>query len=122
MVRFWAIHSLSRIDEGGYATWAAKTQAWTSGAAAPKSRMESCERAMRCPKCGAASQRGKRFCADCGTPIYTVAPEASPATYGLRVGVLDRRAELRPSRQGWCRSALPWSMDLTGVQRFERES
>ena len=44
-----------------------------------------------------------------------------PSSYGLRVGALDPCAELRPSRQGWCRSALPWSMDLTGVERFERQ-
>ena len=37
------------------------------------------------------------------------------------VGALDRRAELRPTRQGWCRSALPWSMDISGVERFERQ-
>jgi len=37
------------------------------------------------------------------------------------VGALDRRAELKPARQGWCRSALPWSMDLTQVERFERQ-
>ena len=49
------------------------------------------------------------------------APAANPPSYGLRVGALDRRAELRPARQGWCRSALPWSMDLTGVERFERQ-
>ena len=35
--------------------------------------------------------------------------------------VANRRAELRPARQGWCRSALPWSMDLTQVERFERQ-
>ena len=58
---------------------------------------------------------------DCGTPLYSVAPGPNPLSYGLRVGALDRRAELRPARQGWCRSALPWSMDLTGVERFERQ-
>jgi hypothetical protein len=37
------------------------------------------------------------------------------------VGALDRRAELRPTKQGWCRSSLPWSMDITGIERFERQ-
>jgi hypothetical protein len=67
------------------------------------------------------NKRAHAFCPECGTPIYAAAPGADPASYGLRVGALDRRAELRPTRQGWCRSALPWSMDLTGVQRFERQ-
>ena len=37
---------------------------------------------------------------------------------GVVVMAVDRRAELRPIRQGRCRSALPWSMDLTGVERL----
>jgi hypothetical protein len=53
--------------------------------------------------------------------VDAAAPVANPPSYGLRVSTLDRRAERRPTRQGWCRSALPWSMDLTGVERFERQ-
>ena len=67
------------------------------------------------------NQRAHAFCPDCGTPIYAAAPGPNPASVGLRAGTLDCRAELRPARQGWCRSALPWSMDLTGVERFERQ-
>ena len=67
------------------------------------------------------NKRAHGFCPECGTPIYSTAPGPNPTSYGLRVGALDRRAELRPTRQGWCRSALPWSMDLTGVDRFERQ-
>jgi hypothetical protein len=41
----------------------------------------------------------------------------------LRVGTLDRRAELLPARQIWCRSALPWTSDLNlpGAERLERQ-
>jgi hypothetical protein len=67
------------------------------------------------------NKRVHAFCPECGTPLYATAAGASPQSYGLRVGALDRRAELRPTRQGWCRSALPWSTDLTGVERFERQ-
>jgi len=31
------------------------------------------------------------------------------------------RAALLPARQIWCRSALPWAMDLAGVARTERQ-
>jgi len=67
------------------------------------------------------NQRAHAFCPDCGTPLWAAAPGANPATVGLRVGTLDKRTELKPVRQGWCRSALPWSMDLSGVERFERQ-
>ena len=51
------------------------------------------------------------FCSDCGSPIFSIAA-GDPPRYSLRVGTLDRRAELRPARQIWCGSALPWAMDL----------
>jgi hypothetical protein len=53
---------------------------------------------------------------------HAAAPEPNPSTYGLRVGGIDQRAQLAPpARQIWCRSALPWSMDLTGIERIERQ-
>lgn len=67
------------------------------------------------------NKRVHAFCPDCGTPLWATSPDPDPKSYGLRVGTLDCRAELRPSRQGWCRSALPWSMDLTGIERRERQ-
>jgi hypothetical protein len=62
------------------------------------------------------------FCPDCGTPIYSGVPGALPS-YSLRVGTLDRRRELVPSRQIWCRSALPWTNDLNlpRAERLERQ-
>jgi hypothetical protein len=65
--------------------------------------------------------RSHGFCAECGTPLWATSTDANPSSYGLRVGTLDQRAELKPSRQGWFRSALPWSQDLSGVQRIERQ-
>jgi hypothetical protein len=51
------------------------------------------------------------------------APEPNPSTYALRVGAIEQRSHLAPPvRQIWCRrSALPWSMDLTGVERADRQ-
>lgn len=60
------------------------------------------------------NRREHAFCGDCGTPIYSAAPDPAQRTsYGLRVGCLDRRADLAPVRQIWCRSALPWSSDIS---------
>lgn len=67
------------------------------------------------------NRRVHAFCPDCGTPLWATSPDPDPQSYGLRVGTLDCRTELAPARQGWCRSALPWSMDLRGVTRSERQ-
>jgi hypothetical protein len=67
------------------------------------------------------TKRAHAFCPDCGTPIWSAAPGPHPSVHGLRVGGIDQRAQFAaPARQIWCRSSLPWSMDLTGVERFER--
>src|SRR5881275_2161440 len=42
------------------------------------------------------NKRAHAFCPECGTPVYAAAPGVNPPSYGLRVGTLDRRAELRP--------------------------
>jgi hypothetical protein len=67
------------------------------------------------------NKRAHAFCPDCGTPICAAAPEPNPTSYGLRVGGIDQRAQFGPpARQIWCRSALPWSMNISGVERAER--
>jgi hypothetical protein len=64
--------------------------------------------------------RAQAFCGDCGTPIYAAAP-TNPTSYSLRVGAIKQRAQLgRPKRQIWCRSALSWPMDITGIEQHER--
>jgi hypothetical protein len=67
------------------------------------------------------NHRSHGFCGDCGTPLWATSPDANPSSYGLRVGTLDQRTNLTPSRQGWFRSALSWSQDLSGVTRVERQ-
>jgi hypothetical protein len=37
------------------------------------------------------------------------------------VGTLKQRAEIRPKRQNWFRSALPWVTDIRDVQQNERQ-
>lgn len=66
------------------------------------------------------TKREHAFCPECGSPIYS-ATLGDPLSYSLRIGTLDQRAELMPARQIWCRSALPWSMDLNGLTRLERQ-
>jgi hypothetical protein len=66
------------------------------------------------------AKRAHAFCPACGTPVYSSAI-TDPPTYSLRVGGIKQRAELRPTRQIWCRSALPWSMDLRGMEQLSRQ-
>jgi Glutathione-dependent formaldehyde-activating enzyme len=58
-------------------------------------------------------------CTDCqrltGTAFRTNI-SSLPGTFVLKSGTPKIYI-----RQGWCRSALPWSMDLTGVERAERQ-
>src|SRR5262245_6684960 len=51
------------------------------------------------------NKRVHAFCPNCGTPVYSAAPVSDPPVYTLRVGCLEQRAALPPTRQMWCRSA-----------------
>jgi hypothetical protein len=65
--------------------------------------------------------RAHSFCPDCGSPIYSGAPDGSLETVSLRIGTLTQRRELPPAKQIWCRSALPWALDLKGIERHEKQ-
>jgi len=66
------------------------------------------------------NKRAHAFCPECGTPVYSAAI-SDPPFYSLRVGCLDQRRELRPSRQIWCQSALPWSMNVEAIDKLDRQ-
>ncbi len=66
------------------------------------------------------NKRAHAFCENCGTPIYAAAP-VDTESYGLRVGTLEQRAELRPSKQIWFRSAQPWVTDIRELRQVERQ-
>ena len=61
------------------------------------------------------NKRAHGFCPECGTPIYSTADVADPDSYGLRVGTIRQRAQLSPKKMGWCRSAMPWAMNLESL-------
>ena len=66
------------------------------------------------------TRRVHAFCPDCGTPVYSSAI-TEPQAYSLRVGCLAQRAELRPRKQIWCDSALPWSGDIEPIAKVGRQ-
>src|SRR3954466_15243691 len=45
-----------------------------------KTPLERHERLMDCPNCGASNPDGKRFCADCGTPLLSRCPACGAET------------------------------------------
>jgi hypothetical protein len=65
--------------------------------------------------------RAHSFCPDCGSPIYSGDPNGSLETVSLRIGTLTQRRELPPAKQIWCRSALPWALDLNGIEKHEKQ-
>ena len=67
------------------------------------------------------TRRALTFCPECGTRIYAKTVGEGTGFWGLRVGTIRQRAELRPRFQVWCDSALPWSRDLDGLPSFPRQ-
>ena len=66
------------------------------------------------------SRRAQAFCPECGTRIYASA-DTDPRVFNLRIGTVHQRASLAPKTQLWCRSALPWTMDLGSIKRHAKQ-
>ena len=66
------------------------------------------------------NQRAQAFCPECGSPIYSTTV-TDPQIYGLRVGTIRQRTQLKPRTQGWCRSAQSWVSDLSGMTQTAKQ-
>jgi len=66
------------------------------------------------------NKRKHTFCPHCGTPVYSSAVN-DPQTFSLRIGCLEERAHLPPKRQIWCDSAVPWSENLSAIEKLTRQ-
>lgn len=66
------------------------------------------------------ARRAQAFCPNCGSALY-VSDADNPKIYGLRIGCIEERAALIPRKQKWCRSALPWTDNLSNTERRETE-
>jgi hypothetical protein len=67
------------------------------------------------------NRRAQAFCPDCGTRLYASA-EKDPQVFNLRLGTVRQRAALAPKSQVWCRSALPWAMQLGAVKQHPKQA
>ena len=60
------------------------------------------------------NRRSQAFCGECGTPLYATSPD-DPVAYGVRLGCVDERAQLAPTKQVWTRSSMPWLNALSEI-------
>jgi len=60
-------------------------------------------------------KRLQYFCPQCGSPIYTTGTDEDAREVGIRLGTINQRRELKPRKQIWCSSALPWIGDVAGL-------
>jgi hypothetical protein len=60
-------------------------------------------------------RRVQHFCSTCGSPVFTSGDDESGGEWGIRWGSIRERAALRPARQIWCRSAVPWLDEVAGL-------
>ena len=65
------------------------------------------------------TKRRHSFCPTCGTPVHATADTDDPPSYSLRIGCLRERAMLPPKRRIWCKSALEWAQNVSGIPGFE---
>lgn len=66
------------------------------------------------------NKRAQAFCPECGTPLYSGAADGT-GLVGLRLSTIRQRAQLRPSKQIWCRSAVDWVPTLGDVPQVEKQ-
>jgi len=57
------------------------------------------------------ARRHQYFCPECGTPLFACG-DADAGEWGIRWGCIRQRADLKPVRQIWRRSAVPWLCEI----------
>ena len=67
---------------------------------------------------GSGAKVVQNFCGNCGTALFSGAPE-NRTFVNLRLGWVNQRAQLPPKRQGFCSSALPWAFDISEIERVQ---
>jgi len=67
------------------------------------------------------TKRMLAFCGECGTALYSTTPE-NQQIFNVRLGAVRQRAQLPPKSQGFCRSAMPWAMDIRDIRRTAEPS
>jgi hypothetical protein len=90
------------------------------GAPAGSFRITSGEPKIYVKTADSGRKRLQAFCGNCGSAIYSAAPENTPF-YSLRTGTIRQRDQFRPKRRIWCESAISWSEDISSIPQTPRE-
>ncbi len=61
--------------------------------------------------------RALTFCPKCGTRIHASTVGEGTDFFGLRVGTVTQRDQLKPTWQSWCQSAQDWVQDLSDIPK-----
>lgn len=67
------------------------------------------------------TKRVQAFCADCGSPIYSSFVGEDPKQYAIRLGTVDQRNQISPTKQKWFRSAQSWTQDMSSLPTIEKK-
>lgn len=70
-------------------------------------------------KADSGAEVGRAFCAECGTPLWTVVAEETPF-YPVKLGALDDSSTLSPALHLYTDSAQPWHLMQEGLPRFPK--
>ncbi len=60
------------------------------------------------------NRRAQVFCPECGSPLWSTAPE-NPTSVVVRLGCVRQRSQLTPGLQIWTASAMPWLPGLDAL-------
>lgn len=66
------------------------------------------------------NQRAQGFCENCGSGIYATSVGDEAKIYGIRLGTVSQKAQLKPKAQIWCRSAQTWLNELSTIPAHQK--
>jgi len=67
------------------------------------------------------ARRAQSFCSNCGTPIYAAPEGEGSSFFGIRVGTIKQKEQLKPNSQYWFRSAQPWTQNINELPKTETQ-
>jgi hypothetical protein len=65
-------------------------------------------------------ERERKFCGECGSPLFTVLAEMPELAF-IKAGTLDDRSAVLPQLEVWCERAQPWVAESEERGRFPRD-